>query len=246
MEDSNVIGPSLPSHLSNRNNEYNVDSSSIGPNIPNYTSGSYNEESDSEEDYVGPRPSEMTHGDTDHITAAEFEARSRRMKDRIDGKTSGEDKSVKRESWMTVLPDCLGQNIGLQARSFRVQQGPDMSDRSAWTDTPADRERKLKEQSDGGRKRKHEESKKSSRDTKLAKEIEQYNKSKRSESLLDLHQKKLKSKQKEEEDKPAVRRPFDRETDLEVNKFDDAQRKSIIKKSQNLNSRFGHGKTQFL
>ena len=45
---------------------------------------------------------------------------------------------------MTELPDCLGQNIGLQARTFKVRSGPDLSDRSAWTDTPADRERKMK------------------------------------------------------------------------------------------------------
>lgn len=46
---------------------------------------------------------------------------------------------------MTELPSAgLSQCIGLQARSFKARAGPDMSDRSAWTDTPADREKKAK------------------------------------------------------------------------------------------------------
>ena len=46
----------------------------------------------------------------------------------------------------------------------------------------------------------------------------------------------------------AKRKPFNREEDLQVNKFDDAQKKQLIKKSQLLNSRFSHGGTgtQFL
>ena len=45
---------------------------------------------------------------------------------------------------MTELPDCLGQNIGLAARTFRAHAGPDMSDRTMWTDSPTDRARKEK------------------------------------------------------------------------------------------------------
>lgn len=45
---------------------------------------------------------------------------------------------------MMELPDCMGQNIGLTARTFRVNAGPDLSDRSMWTDSPADRARKEK------------------------------------------------------------------------------------------------------
>lgn len=47
---------------------------------------------------------------------------------------------------MTELPGVnnLSASLGLTARTFRAKEGPDMSDRSAWTDTPADRERKAK------------------------------------------------------------------------------------------------------
>lgn len=50
---------------------------------------------------------------------------------------------VTRETWMTELPPEL-QHIGLGARTFKKKSGPENKDRSIWTDTPADRERKTK------------------------------------------------------------------------------------------------------
>lgn len=46
----------------------------------------------------------------------------------------------------------------------------------------------------------------------------------------------------EEANEKKERRPFDREIDLQVNRFDEAQRKNLIKKSAKLDSRFSHGK----
>lgn len=69
-----------------------------------------------------------------------------------------------------------------------------------------------------------------------------FQESKRSESLMDIHQKKLKSKASEEKSKPQERRPFDREQDLKVNRFDEAQKKALIRKSRDLNSKFEHSK----
>lgn len=48
-----------------------------------------------------------------------------------------------RETWMTELPPEL-QHIGLGARTFKKRSGPENKDRSIWTDTPADRERKAR------------------------------------------------------------------------------------------------------
>lgn len=148
---------------------------------------------------------------------------------------------------MMELPDCMGQNIGLTARTFRVNAGPDLSDRSMWTDSPADRARKEKEGNTDTRKRPHPGSGPSGRDQQIRSELESYNKARGTESLLNTHQKKMKKQQKEESSQPKERRPFDRDLDLQANRFDDAQRKAIIKKSQNLNSRFGHSKdSQYL
>ncbi|OXB54989.1 hypothetical protein ASZ78_008501 [Callipepla squamata] len=82
----------------------------------------------------------------------------------------------------------------------------------------------------------------SGRDKRLVEQVTSYNESKRSESLMDIHQKKLKSKASEEKNKVQERRPFDREQDLKVNRFDEAQKKALIRKSRDLNSKFEHSK----
>lgn len=53
--------------------------------------------------------------------------------------------------------------------------------------------------------------------------------------------------QKEEkEGKKKERRPFDRNIDLQVNRFDDAQKKAIFKKAQLLDTRFSSGESKYL
>nr|XP_022335691.1 GPALPP motifs-containing protein 1-like [Crassostrea virginica] len=265
---SSVIGPVLPPHLSQKNydNEFKEDvigpclprnksskeDNVIGPSLPPHLQRNVNsstsskeekhdDDDDNDDDLIGPLPSEMTAGNSGTNFSAEFERRAKKMKDHLDGKAESEGQ-IKRESWMTELPDCLGQNIGLAARTFRAHAGPDMSDRTMWTDSPADRARKEKEGEKESRKRAHPGPSDFGRDQQIRAEVESYNKSRRTDSLLNMHQKKMKKQQKEESDKPKERRPFDRDLDLQANRFDDAQRKAIIKKSQDLNSRFGHSK----
>lgn len=48
----------------------------------------------------------------------------------------------KREEWMTELPSAQAANLGLGPRKFRLRDGPDMSDRSCWTDTPTQKAQK--------------------------------------------------------------------------------------------------------
>lgn len=52
----------------------------------------------------------------------------------------------------------------------------------------------------------------------------------------------MKKKAKEDANKPVERKPFDRDMDLQVNRFDEAQKKALLKKSQELNTRFSHSK----
>lgn len=52
--------------------------------------------------------------------------------------------------------------------------------------------------------------------------------------------------QEKNEDSKPERRPFDRDIDLQVYRFDEAQKKSIIQKAQLLNSRFSSGKSKYL
>lgn len=51
----------------------------------------------------------------------------------------------KREEWMTELPPAQAASLGLGPRKFRIREGPDMSDRSCWTDTPAQKAQKQRD-----------------------------------------------------------------------------------------------------
>lgn len=42
------------------------------------------------------------------------------------------------------------------------------------------------------------------------------------------------------------RRPFNRENDLKVNRFDNAQKAAVLKKAQLLDTRFGSGESKYL
>lgn len=46
---------------------------------------------------------------------------------------------------MVELPPAQAVDLGLGPRKFRVKAGPDMSDRSCWTDTPSMKTKKKKE-----------------------------------------------------------------------------------------------------
>lgn len=197
-------------------------------------------ESGEDEDIVGPMPAK---GPVDYSVTAEFEKRAQRMKEKL---TKGDDdspKPVTRESWMTELPPEM-KDFGLGPRTFKRRADDKSGDRSVWTDTPADRERKAKEIQEARKSlsKKDEENMLSGRDKRLAEQVSSYNESKRSESLMDIHHKRLKTKAAEDKNRHQERTPFDRDKDLKVNRFDEAQKKALIKKSRELNTRFSHGK----
>ncbi|XP_069745735.1 GPALPP motifs-containing protein 1 isoform X2 [Narcine bancroftii] len=199
------------------------------------------DEDSDEEALIGPMPSM---GIVESSVVADIEQRSKRMKEILVSGDMDDAQKQARETWMTELPPVL-QHIGLGARTFKRRANGESSDRSIWTDTPADRERKAQEMSEAKESsaRDPEPPRLSERDKRLAKEVASYNESTRSESLLDMHSKKLKRKAEAEKNRPQERRAFDRDLDLQVHRFDEAQKKALIKKSKELNSRFSHGKS---
>ncbi|XP_037103633.1 GPALPP motifs-containing protein 1 [Syngnathus acus] len=235
-----VLGPVLPPGFRRAVNDDDDDGDEEGfpgPALPpGYKADSLSSE---EEDdlIIGPMPSD---GPVQNTVALDIERRSRIMKDKLTKVDVPE--APTRDTWMTELPPEL-QHIGLGARTFKKKSGPEKGDRSIWTDTPADTERKARERLE---KKKTGETEKDSapqiseKDLEMADKVSKYNKTKRSESLLSLHTKNLKEKAKQVEDQPVERRAFDRETDLKVNRFDDAQKQRLLKKSQELNTRFSH------
>ncbi|XP_017296749.1 GPALPP motifs-containing protein 1 isoform X2 [Kryptolebias marmoratus] len=234
-----VLGPALPPGFSRAQHDSDDEDEEVlpGPALP---PGYQAEASSSEgEDVIGPMPAE---GPIEDSVARDFERRAQKMKEKLTNQHAPE--VVARETWMTELPPEL-QHIGLGARTFKKRSGPENKDRSVWTDTPADRERKTRERLEGkktGEAKKEEIPQVSQRDVEMAEKVTKYNDSKRAESLMSMHAKKMKEKAKEKADKPAERRPFDRDEDLQVNRFDEAQKQRLLKKSQELNTRFSHSK----
>nr|XP_042141134.1 GPALPP motifs-containing protein 1 [Peromyscus maniculatus bairdii] len=233
-----VIGPALPPGFiksPQKSDKGREDSGQVSSFF-----NSEEAESSDDGDIVGPMPAK---GPVNYSVTTEFERRAQRMKEKL---TKGDDDSSKpitRESWMTELPPEM-KDFGLGPRTFKRRADDKSGDRSIWTDTPADRERKAKEMQEARKSfsKKDEENVLSGRDKRLAEQVSSYNESKRSESLMDIHHKKLKNKAAEDKNKHQERTPFDRDKDLKVNRFDEAQKKALIKKSRELNTRFSHGK----
>ncbi|KAM4048123.1 GPALPP motifs-containing protein 1 [Anomaloglossus baeobatrachus] len=226
-----VIGPALPPGFRRQSSDSDDGSDQKG------SSDKY-ESSDDDEEVIGPIPAK---GPAQSSVAEDFERRAWKMKQKL---TSNDDapKNPTRESWMTELPPELS-NFGLGPRTFKRRTNERSGDRSDWTDTPADKERKAREKQEGkvSSSKGEEIPQVSERDKRLSEQVSTYNDSKRSESLIDLHRKKLKRKADADKDKPKERRAFDRDQDLQVNRFDDAQKKALLRKSKELNTKFSHG-----
>ncbi|KAI3377509.1 hypothetical protein L3Q82_008686 [Scortum barcoo] len=242
-----VLGPALPPgfrRAAYENDDDEEDDSEGGEGLPGpalppgYRAESSSSEGE-DEDVIGPMPSK---GPIQVSVAQDFERRAQRMKEKLTGTEAPE--VLTRETWMTELPPEL-QHVGLGARTFKKRSGPENKDRSIWTDTPADRERKARERHEAKKKgetAKDDVQQVSQKDLEMAEKVSKYNDSKRAESLMSMHSKTMKDKAKAKADKPAERRPFDRDEDLQVNRFDEAQKQRLLKKSQELNTRFSHSK----
>merc|ERR1712210_269738 len=215
--------------------------------------GSEEEVSDSET--AGPRLQEQSIGPQLGGSAArEIEERARRMKDKLEGK---EEKEVKRETWMLELPDEKASSFGLlpTARQFsrKGHLGPEKGkkNRSAWTDTPEEKARKAALGIVPGQEEEEMDSTQLAalkRDEAMETVAEELRKKRGTASLMNLHDKKLKKKKKEEVDDGVKqeRRPFDRDVDLQANQFDKAAKKAMLKKAAQINDRFSSGTQKFL
>lgn len=248
-DEKQFIGPVVPSDMRFQSSKDSDDegSRSIGPVLPPGLRGrTHDSESDSEEEVIGPALS-LQASEEDQSAVREFVSRSQKMKEKLAASSKADETEaapLKRESWMTELPEEMGVNIGLGNRQFRSREAPEMD--SSWTEAPHEKGQKQKESKK--RKKDKEEYFQSAQDKKAAKEIDAYNKKHRPESLLDMHKKELKKKKKKEKkkkskDKAPERRPFDRDVDLKVNRFDNAMKEAYIKRSRELTSRFASGGT---
>lgn len=120
---------------------------------------------------------------------------------------------------------------------------------SGWTDTPADKERKLKES--GKRKADdYEQVYHSAKDAEQRRNVQEYNMQTRPMSLLEMHQMKKKKERKSGKGtdvEDVTKRAFDREKDLLGSRpMDKKQKKELLRQSNELSKGFGYGRNSFL
>lgn len=85
-------------------------------------------ESSDEDVGIGPLPTSSKHKWTDAHQKLEERALDMKIR-KLDGQSSHSSNVKEREEWMLELPEAKAKFIGVEARSFRPKEGPDMTDR---------------------------------------------------------------------------------------------------------------------
>jgi len=236
--------PSLPSRLPRNVNDEDVDDDDYGPMpLPESASVSHDEDGDGVRDFL--------------------EKEERRKKNIEE---ASKPKKLKREDWMLIPPkssDLLG-NLNptkLKARQFSRASGDgasrDAGPSTLWTETPAERQKRLAEEVMGKRKRTEEggasersidesdlaeERKRKRRDDRVSKIVEEHNKSSRGASLVEMHTTSKPPKPSSaDRDTPGI---WDHSRDMAVTGrlIDDATRNRMIRDARGLGDRFGSSK----
>ncbi|KAF2354048.1 Protein of unknown function DUF3752 [Trinorchestia longiramus] len=246
-EEEDDYCPDMPPHLKMKQSSHSYFESNsrvedqLTKNIPD------DQQSSEDDEVYGPMPPTQPVDMDEYIESTlqqRTEATQRRLQD-------ANNTALRREDWMLTLPEDrpLFSGLGLQARQFSKSGKRDRGDTSVWTDTPADKERKAKRAAEGRAPEKKEQAvevRTSERDERLQAAVQRHNDAKRSKPLIETHQGHQKKARKDGLSVTGVgvdRKPFSREEDLCVNKFDEAQKSSILKKARGLNDRFSSGKS---
>ncbi|KIJ45058.1 hypothetical protein M422DRAFT_167158 [Sphaerobolus stellatus SS14] len=271
-----VSGPVLPPHLLKKKNEEppgdddddeedayvpelppdlaGKPKRTLGPTMP---SRSPPRDDDSDEE-VGPMPIPGASSSTAQYDGVrEFMEREERINKARE--EAAKPKKLEREEWMLVPPTNSGllgslDPTKLKARQFSRSARPTQptNEVSLWTETPEQKQTRLKEELEGKRRRATDvedapdegQRKRSRRDLEIATQVEAYNRESRGESLVDMHQTARGKKGEKEKDEGI----WDHARDMSIGGrlMDDSQRSKMIKDSRALGDRFGKGKSGFL
>ncbi|KAI8994832.1 hypothetical protein BDB01DRAFT_846836 [Pilobolus umbonatus] len=213
----------------------------IGPTLP---SGPL--PVDDDDDIIGPAlPAEYNaEEDSVHSAIKAIEERARQSKEYMDSKDERE-KKVERPEWMLLPPevDYLKNATSSKSRQFTNRTMTDSErDSSGWTETPAEKERRMRE---SGKRSEDEEMNYSRLDYEKYKNIQSHNRNSRPLTLMEIHQQKKHKKGPASED--VTKRPFDREKDLMGGRqMNRKEKKELIKQSGQFSDKFGHGRSSFL
>ena len=274
-EEDSAYGPAPPPHLSKQREPEDDDEEEeqmiLGPRPPPGYSREAQSDSDSENDggIIGPLPPKPGEdsGAASASAAADVERRARKMLDKIEGRNFAAE--PKRESWMLELPAEKAKNFGLGPRQFSKGSGSGESSskkreaRQKWAETPemrAKRERGEAIDGDDGGGGEGESQEKDvleylaslKRDQEMEKVTKELREKRGTESLMEKHTKTLSKKAKKEAKKEKEsgkrkeRRPFDRDVDLQANRFDNAAKEAMLKRARQLDNRFSSGSSKYL
>lgn len=249
-------GPALPPHLIKRGEVMGPSRPPPGYEAPIVVDSSESSSSDSE--VYGPLPPTHT-VDMDHYLRDKF----RQREEKLSRRQEEADAPKGRESWMLELPEdkplfeALGGLKGInRPRVFAKKSKEEKGDTSEWTDTPEEKERKKLGLKDEKTKKKmtseeHIQSRAArKRDKEQQKIVDRHNEKKRSKTLLDQHmldKKKAQAEGKLDGDlsltgSGCMRKPFSRDEDMSVNKFDEVQKRKMIEQAKMLGDRFSSSK----
>lgn len=158
--------------------------------------------------------------------------------------------TVQRDEWMTMQPGSgdWSQRVDptkIKSRKFNTGRGATAASAgtSSWHETPEQKQARLKNEMLGIKDKSKSSQAKTSPtqvsedDAETAERMKEYNKA-RGPSLMDAHSKK----QKVEKDDDPSARAFDREKDIAGGLINATQRREMMKKSGNFNSRFSTAK----
>ncbi|KAJ1897592.1 hypothetical protein LPJ66_003272 [Kickxella alabastrina] len=205
--DHEAIGPSMPPHA-------------IGPSMPPHITGpaapstaNPTSDSDSDSDLVGPSIAlaGYTESDAAQQTLDTIESRMRRH-----DKTNQTPEEDKREEWMLLPPSVESTSAvrGSKAGKKGSMVAP-LFDKS-WTETPEERRARKKDKGKSGKRRETEVEeetpgmrKKRVEDEEKGRWVEEYNRTQRPKSLMEMH---LLAKDEDRERDPKKRRGKDRES----------------------------------
>ncbi|KAI8641755.1 hypothetical protein BD408DRAFT_367666 [Parasitella parasitica] len=261
-EDPNDFAPALPPDLLEQRQKQQQQPNQrpavgrrrrpVGPSLP---SGPIPSSTDDDDFLVGPAlPKDYNVEEEAKYSAIQaIEERARSTKEAMEQKEADKNK-VERPAWMLVPPevDYLKNASSGKSRQFTNKtMAPEDLDSSGWTETPAEKQRRLEEQRLGKRKAPIEDTGGPSElDIERHRNVQQYNMQTRPLTLLEMHQQKKKKDRRQnglsaEED--VTKRAFDREKDLvSYKKINKKDKDEFLRKSAELGSKFGYGKSSFL
>ncbi|KAK9717858.1 hypothetical protein K7432_005905 [Basidiobolus ranarum] len=242
-------GPSLPPELAASRAPSKPRRGPIGPQLP---SGLVLNTPTEDDSTVGPMlPSSGVESNSDlSAKIREIEERAQRTKELTDA--AGNPQKVERGEWMLVPPTSKtpgSDPLNLKTRQFAKNTTELDFDSSGWTETPADREKRLRKGKETKVKRKKdvnedfEAAKLHEKERHIAKEVAEYNVTHRPKSLMDMHLENKAKKKRTlgiDEDDPTQRR-FDRDRDLSIKTLDPKKQQELLERAGKLGSRFSRG-----